>query len=132
MIVDYGGKVFDVTRSSVYQTRINDNDYTADAFITYDNTFNEAHNLTVNIRYNNFPRHGETNLNATGYDIPNNSWEYADISLANGLSYFKDLPVHRYMSNAELSYFARAQYDYKGKYLGLRNVQKRCFYKIWS
>ena len=45
-IVDYGGKVFDVTRSSVFQDAQNFNDYTFDAFVTYDNTFNEAHHFT--------------------------------------------------------------------------------------
>jgi hypothetical protein len=84
MIVDYGGKVFDVTRSSVYQEKQNFNDYTADLFMTYDNTFKDAHNLAVTLGTTLYQTWGN-NLNATGWDIPNNSWEYADISLANGI-----------------------------------------------
>jgi TonB-linked SusC/RagA family outer membrane protein len=115
MIVDYGGKVFDVTRSSVYQARVNDNDYTADAFITYDNTFNKAHNVTFTLGTTIFQEFGN-GLNATGYDIPNNSWEYADISLANGLPTSKPTGSYTYQQR-RLSYFARAQYDYEGRYL---------------
>jgi outer membrane receptor protein involved in Fe transport len=55
-------------------------------------------------------------LFATGYDVPNNSWEYADISLANGISQAKTNGSYSY-DERRLSYFGRMQYDYKGKYL---------------
>lgn len=115
MIVDYGGKVFDVTRSSVYQSKDNFNDYTADAFITYDNTFKENHHVTATVGTTVFKTWGN-NLNATGFDIPNNSWEYADISIANGLNTSKATGGWTY-DQRRLSYFARGQYDYVGKYL---------------
>ena len=47
-IVDYGGKVFDVTRSTVAQNRINDNDYTFDTFINYAKGFGD-HQLEVTL-----------------------------------------------------------------------------------
>jgi len=115
MIVDYGGKVFDVTRSSVYQSKDNFNDYTFDAFITYDNTFREAHHLTVTLGTTIYETFGN-NLNATGFDVPNNSWEFADISLANGLNTSKATGSYTY-DQRRISYFTRAQYDYKGRYL---------------
>ncbi|HEY9115495.1 MAG TPA: TonB-dependent receptor [Bacteroidales bacterium] len=115
MIVDYGGKVFDVTRSSVYQSKDNYNDYTADFFVGYDNTWNKAHHLTGTLGTTIYQTWGN-NLNGTGYDIPNNSWEYADISLANGLSESKTAGSWVY-EQRRLSYFIRAQYDYQGKYL---------------
>lgn len=115
MIVDYGGKVFDVTRSSVYQSKENFNDYTADAFVTYDNTVLESHHITGTIGTTVFKDWGN-GLNATGYDVPNNSWDYADISLANGLPTSKAAGSYVF-DQRRLSYFARAQYDYKGKYL---------------
>lgn len=114
-IVDYGGKVFDVTRSSVYQERESFNDYTFDAFITYDNTFNETHHLTGTLGTTVFKTWGD-HLDATGFDIPNNSWEFADISLANGISETKPTGSWTY-DQRRLSYFTRLQYDYKGKYL---------------
>ncbi len=114
-IVDYGGKVFDVSRSSVSQNRDNFNDYTFDAFATYDNTFADAHHLTWTLGTTVFKTWGN-HLGGTGYDIPNNSWEFADISLANGLSDTKSTESWTY-DQRRLSYFTRLQYDYKGKYL---------------
>ncbi|MBE0637452.1 MAG: TonB-dependent receptor [Bacteroidales bacterium] len=113
--VDYGGKVFDVTRSSVYQSRDNFNDYTFDAFVTYDNTLEDVHHITGTIGTTIFKTYGD-NLNATGWDVPNNSWDFADISLANGLVDSKTTGSYTY-DQRRLSYFARGQYDYMGKYL---------------
>lgn len=114
-IVDYGGKVFDVTRSSVYQEKNNYNDYTFDAFITYDNTLKEVHHLTGTLGNTVYKTWGNS-LNATGFDVPNNSWEYADIGMANGLNTTKAAGSWTY-DQRRLSYFGRAQYDYDGKYL---------------
>lgn len=116
MMVDYGGgKVFNNGRSSVYQSKDLYNDYTADAFITYDNTFKEAHHFTATIGTTIYQTWGN-HLDGTGYDIPNNSWDYADISLATGLVETKTSNSWVY-EQRRLSYFIRAQYDYKGKYL---------------
>ena len=114
-IVDYGGKVFDVTRSSVYQSKDYFNDYTFDAFVTYENTFNGAHHFTGTIGTTVYKTWGD-NLNATGFDIPNNSWDFADIGLANGLNTSKATGSWTY-DQRRLSYFTRLQYDYNGKYL---------------
>ncbi len=114
-IVDYGGKVFDISRSSVYQSRSNYNDYTFDAFITYDNTFNKDHHIITTLGTTLYKTWGN-GLNATGYDIPNNSWEYADISLANGVTTSKANGSYVY-DQRRLSYFMRAQYNYKERYL---------------
>lgn len=114
-IVDYGGKVFDISRSSVFQQRENFNDYTFDAFINYNTSFADAHNLTVTIGNSVFKEWGN-NLNATGFDIPNNSWDYADIGLATGISSTITSGSWVY-DQRTLSYFTRMQYDFKGKYL---------------
>lgn len=114
-IIDYGGKVFDITRSSVNQGRDNYNDFTFDAFINYDNTFSETHHITTTLGTSVYKTWGN-GLNATGFDIPNNSWDYADISLANGLNTSKATGSYTY-DQRRLSYFFRAQYDYKGRYL---------------
>lgn len=114
-IVNYGGKVFDITRSSVFQDALGFNDYTFDAFVTYDNTFNKAHHLSGTIGTTVFKTWGNA-LNATGFDVPNNSWDFADIGLANGLNTSKATGSWTY-DQRRLSYFTRLQYDYKGKYL---------------
>lgn len=115
-VVDYGiNKVFNVPRSTVTQTKNNYNDYTFDAFVTYDNTFNEAHHITGTVGTTVYKEWGN-GLNATGYDVPNNSWEFADISLTTGFVDGQSSGSYTY-DQRRLSYFARAQYDYLGKYL---------------
>jgi TonB-dependent starch-binding outer membrane protein SusC len=115
-IVDYGpSKVFNVNRSSVFQNRDNFNDYTFDAFVTYDNTLYEDHHIVGTIGTTVFQEWGD-GLNGTGWDVPNNSWEFADISIADGLVDGKTSGSYVF-DQRRLSYFARAQYDYQGKYL---------------
>lgn len=114
-VVDYGpDKVFNVPRSSVYQGKNNYNDYTFDAFVTYDNIFG-AHHITGTVGTTVFKEWGN-GLGATGYDVPNNSWEYADISLANGAALDKNISSYVY-DQRRLSYFGRVQYDLNKKYL---------------
>ena len=115
--LDYGGKVFDVERSSVSQNSENFNDYTVDAFATYDKTFNDTHGVTATIGSTFFKEYGN-GLFATGYDVPNNSWEFADITLAQGTSEegVRDVDSYAY-DERRGSQFGRIQYDYDGKYL---------------
>jgi TonB-linked SusC/RagA family outer membrane protein len=115
--VDYGGKVFDVPRSSVNQNSINDNDYSLDIFGTYKNMFADVHNVKFTVGTTVYKQFGN-GLFATGFDVPNNSWEFADIALAVGTSDggARDVGSYAY-DERRLSFFARAQYDYKGKYL---------------
>ncbi|AXG74857.1 TonB-dependent receptor [Flavobacterium arcticum] len=113
--VSYGGKVFDNVRSSVEQKSINDNDYTFDAFINYKKSFNDTHNFEATLGTTIYKTFGEA-VFATGFDVPNNSWQFADIGLTTGYSEAKTANSYKY-DERRLSYFARVQYDYKGKYL---------------
>lgn len=114
--VDYGpGKVFNNTRSYVSQNTQSTRSYTLDLFLTYKKTWADVHNFTFLLGTTSNKIWGK-GLYATGFDVPNNSWEYADISLATGPSTSRD--VGSYTSDERLnSYFARLQYDFKGKYL---------------
>ncbi len=115
-IVNYGsGKVFNTDRSTVNQSRNTYNTYTWETFANYSKTFFENHNTTFTLG-TSAQRDWGDGLNATGFDVPNNSWEFADISLANGLSEAKSTGSYIY-DNRLSSYFARLQYDFKGKYL---------------
>ncbi|MGY5850039.1 SusC/RagA family TonB-linked outer membrane protein [Salegentibacter sp. F14] len=115
-IVDYGsGKVFNVPRSTVNQNRINDNSYTYDLFGTYENTFDETHHITATAGMTVIRDWGD-GLFATGFDVPNNSWEFADISLTTGTNDGKNNGSYKY-DIRKLSFFGRLQYDYQGKYL---------------
>jgi len=112
--VSYGGKVFDNPRSSVSQNKINSNDYTLDLFGTYKLATGD-HELDAVLGTTIFEQWG-SGLYGTGFDVPNNSWDFADISISNGLSEAK--PVNSYVSNfRRTSYFARVNYSYKGRYL---------------
>lgn len=116
-ILNYGGKVFDVTRSSVSQSAVNNNDYSFDIYGTYTKKFGDNHNLVATIGNTIFKEYGN-GLFATGYVVPNNSWEFADISLTRGAPAAGIIPVGSYVfDERKLSYFGRVQYDFKGKYL---------------
>jgi len=116
-IVSYGGKVFDVQRSSVSQNAINDNNYSIDLFATYNRSFADVHQLTFTAGSTIFKEFGN-GLFATGFDVPNNEWDFADIALALGTSPAGGRDVGSYAyDERRLSYFARAQYDFMGKYL---------------
>ncbi len=115
-IVNYGsGKVFNTDRSSVNQYKNTNNSYTWDTFATYNTVFGSSHNTTFTLGTSAQRAWGD-NLSATGFDVPNNSWEFADISLANGLSEAKTTGSYIYDSRLS-SYFGRFQYDYDSKYL---------------
>ena len=113
--INYGGKVFDITRSQVDQNRINDNDYTYDMFANYDFKIGQNHSFKTTLGMTVFKTFGD-GLFATGYDIPNNDWAFADISLADGLAEQKTTGSYTY-DQRRLSYFGRVQYDYKEKLL---------------
>lgn len=113
--VNYGGKVFDVARNSVSQSAVNDNDYSFDIYGTYTKKLDQGHNFAATIGNTIYKQWGN-GLFATGYDVPNNSWDFADISLTTGILNAKTNGSYSY-DERRLSYFGRAQYDYKGKYL---------------
>ncbi len=117
-LVDYGsGKVFNQTRSSVDQNAVNDNNYSFDLFGTYTKTIADDHKISAMVGNTIFKEYGNA-LGGSGYDVPNNSWDFADIALARGIPPVGSNPSSSYIyDERRLSYFTRVQYDYKGKYL---------------
>ena len=113
--ISYGGKVFDVKQSSVTQGSVNDNDYSFDLYGTYTKKIGESHNLVGVIGTTIFKQWGN-GLSATGYDVPYNSWEFADLKLISTVSKVLNNSSYDY-DVRRLSYFGRLQYDFKGKYL---------------
>ncbi|RRJ90169.1 SusC/RagA family TonB-linked outer membrane protein [Flavobacterium macacae] len=114
-LLDYGGKIYDNPRSSVTQNTVNDNNYSFDLYADYKKSIGEAHNFGLTVGTTIYKEWGN-GLGATGYDVPNNSWEFADISLTTGAVNAKQNSSYVY-DERRLSYFGRLQYDYKGKYL---------------
>ncbi|MFE3866707.1 SusC/RagA family TonB-linked outer membrane protein [Flavobacterium sp. LS2P90] len=117
-MLDYGsGKVFNTPRSSVSQSAINDNNYSFDLFATYTKTIAQDHKVVAMVGNTIFREYGN-GLFGAGYDVPNNSWDFADIALARGTPPLGVNPSGSYVyDERRLSYFTRVQYDYKGKYL---------------
>jgi len=114
----YGvGKVFNTQRSSVFEGFNIFRDYTFDAFIKYDNTFNDIHKLNVLLGTSVFKTTGvfagDVARDIIGNNIANASvdqaFEQENVNEALGRNPTFDGRL--------LSYFARVQYDYKGKYL---------------
>ena len=115
--INYGGKVFDETRSSVSQNNINDNNYTFDLFAEYTKVFAENHKVKGTLGTTIYKEYG-SGLFATGFDVPNNTWENADIALALGTSPNGGRDVSSYAyDERRLSHFAFLEYAFKGKYL---------------
>ncbi|MCR8667854.1 TonB-dependent receptor [Aestuariibaculum sp. M13] len=108
------GKNSNVDRSSIVTTLDHYRDYTFDAFVKYQNSINDTHNINVLLGTSVFKTTGEFS-GLTGYDvtIANPSMDVAsdieDRYEAQGRNPTFDSRL--------LSYFTRLQYDYKGKYL---------------
>ncbi|NHN24803.1 TonB-dependent receptor [Flavobacterium jejuense] len=120
MLINYGaGKVFNnVDQSTVSQNTQKISNYTFDFFAEYEKTIFEEHKFKLTVGGTLYEANSE-GLYATGYNVPYNSWEYADIALANGLptnpiktnGSYKSTPYKR------PSLFATLDYDFKKKYL---------------
>ncbi len=115
-IAFYGsGKVFNNERNSVFEGTSLFRDYTFDTFVNYKNSFNETHNINVTVGTSIFQTTGRFS-SFTGFDLPGNPGYDARIEQAGMIQY--NFPNGGNTFDARLlSYFARVQYDYKGKYL---------------
>jgi TonB-linked SusC/RagA family outer membrane protein len=114
----YGvGKVFNTVRSGVFEGLNIFRDYTFDGFIKYENTFNDTHKVNVLLGTSVFKTTGEFS-GATASDIIDN--DIANASVEQGFDQqdiYEERGSNPKFDSRLLSYFARLQYDYKGKYL---------------
>ncbi|MBQ4822352.1 TonB-dependent receptor [Aquimarina sp. MMG016] len=114
--VFYGsGKVFNVDRSSVNESKNFFRDFTFDNFLKYEKVIADDHDLKVLLGMSVFKTTG-TFTGSTGFDIPGNSYSNANISQASDV--VDNFPNGGNTFDSRLlSYFSRLQYNYKGKYL---------------
>lgn len=112
----YGsGKVFNIDRNSVTESKNTFRDYTFDAFAKYNKIFNDVHKIDVTLGTSIFQTTGVFS-SRTGFDIENNDALNASIATASDV--VNNFPNGGNTFDARLlSYFGRVQYDYKGKYL---------------
>ena len=111
------GKNSNVSRSSVRETLDYYKDYTFDATISYENQFNDVHNISAVLGTSVVKSTGEF-MGATGYDIKDNRFENASIELASDVELDSRFTGRNgFFDTRLLSYFGRLQYNYDGKYL---------------
>lgn len=109
--VFYGsGKVFNIDRSEVINNKDFFRDYTFDAFIKYENKYQDIHNLKVLLGTSVFKTTGEF-TGIKGFDSTNIA-DAVDLE-----DRFQALGRNEIFDSRLLSYFTRIQYDYNGKYL---------------
>lgn len=117
--IDYYGvsKVFNTERSSVFEGFNIFRDYTFDAFLKYENTFNDAHKVNLLLGTSVFKTTGVFS-GFTAKDIFNNDIQYASVDQASEQeNIYAERGSNPKFDGRLLSYFTRLQYDYKGKYL---------------
>jgi len=112
-----GGKVFNTFRSGVFEGLNIFRDYTFDAFIKYENIFNDTHKLNVLLGTSVFKTTGVFS-GATASDIIDNNIANASVEQGSDQQdIYEERGSNPKFDGRLLSYFGRLQYDYKGKYL---------------
>jgi TonB-dependent starch-binding outer membrane protein SusC len=113
-IVDYGiGKVFNQVESSVTENQEIFYDFNIDNVINYKKQF-DVHSISATIG-SSIVKNRSENLSATGFGIPNNSFEFADISSATER---RENDFSSFQGEARLtSIFGRVEYSYNQRYL---------------
>lgn len=116
-IVDLGNNkvINNINRNSVLEGRNSQNDFTFENFVTYTNTFGEYHNFSATLGMS-AQQEVFDQLEGTGFDVPNNDWEFADIDLALGGNEQRNSNSQR-SDIRRSSLFARVQYDFDKRYL---------------
>lgn len=102
--------------AAVYEQRATYLDVTFESFLNYEKIINDIHQIKATLGASVFRRRGEA-LNATAFNVPNNSEEFADISanLAPG-GYLNNAGSFQFEERL-LSTFSRAEYSYQYKYI---------------
>ncbi len=102
--------------AAVYEERSTFVDLTYESFLNYERTFNENHKVKGTAGVSIFQRKGNS-LSGTGYGIPNNSVEYADISANTAQGGYLNNVGSWQFTERLVSSFLRAEYSYKEKYM---------------
>jgi TonB-linked SusC/RagA family outer membrane protein len=115
-VQDYGNsKVFNILQSSVYQFKTTSTRVVFETFANYEKTFVEDHNTTFTLG-TSVQNDLFDGIYATGINVPNNSYDFADLSLTDKQNEQRSLNSG-FDDVRLISYFSRLQYNYKGKYL---------------
>lgn len=119
-IVDFGNPgpstVFDREVSEVVENKTYYRDYTFDAYVDYDQTFNDVHGFKFSVGTSVFKTTADA-YSLTGIGLEATTLGGANVEDAERIqnNFINRSP--RIFDSRLLSYWARLQYDYKGKYL---------------
>ena len=115
VMVEIADSVFLERGASVFESRETFVDLTFESFLNYQRTFNRKHQVTGTLGASIFNRSGE-GLNATAFNIPNNSVDFADISANQAEGGFLNNTGSYQFEERLLSTFLRAEYSYDKRY----------------
>lgn len=101
--------------NNVTETRTSYFNYNLEAFLNYNRVFNDSHEVKATLGTSLFGDRAES-ISGTAYYIPYNSWEYADISAADGANLLNNTSSWQSQSRLQ-SFFGRAEYAYKSRYI---------------
>ena len=99
----------------MYQFKSTSTRVVFETFANYSKTFAEDHNTTFTLG-TSVQNDLFDGIYATGVNVPNNSYDFADLSLTDKQNEQRSLNSG-YDDVRLISYFSRLQYNYKGKYL---------------
>jgi TonB-linked SusC/RagA family outer membrane protein len=115
-LVEIAEDVFVERGASVYEERASFLDLTYESFVNYSKTFKSVHNVKGTAGITVFQRKGES-LSGTGFGIPNNSVEFADISANTAAGGFLNNVGSWEFKERLVSAFMRAEYRYESRYM---------------
>ena len=102
--------------ASVYESRATYLDYNFEAFLNYERAFKDIHTVKGTVGVSYFGTSSEE-LNGTGFNIPNNSLDLADISANQAANGYLNAVGSSQDRSKLASVFLRAEYDLEKKYL---------------
>jgi TonB-linked SusC/RagA family outer membrane protein len=101
--------------NNVVETQQTYFNYNLEAFLNYNQIFNEVHSVKGTMGISFLEDRGES-LSGIAYNIPYNSNDFADISAADGTNLLNNTSSYQYRSRLQ-SVFMRGEYGYGSKYL---------------
>ena len=115
-LVEIGDSVFIERGASVYEQRSSFTDLTYESYFNYDRTFDETHKVKATLGASIFQRKGSA-LSGTAFNIPNNSWEYADISASTAAGGYLNNTGSWEFTERLVSAFIRTEYAFDSRYI---------------
>lgn len=107
--------IFIPVPSNVTETRSTYFNYSFEGFINFSKTFRDVHKVKGMLGTSLYGDVNSSN-SGTGYNVPYNSWEFADISATDDKNLLNNTSSWQNKKRV-LSYYGRAEYNFKDKYL---------------